>query len=81
MWDEARGLRHALDNTLKFERAGRAVDEPVEIAREARQNPERRFRERLDHSPHQEHQPLGKPYDRVQPQKARPSRMGAPPRG
>jgi gas vesicle protein len=67
MWEEVRGLRHVLDVMLKTANEGRDVDELGELARDARQNLERRFRERLDQLPHQDRRPLGD-YDKVKPQ-------------
>jgi hypothetical protein len=67
MWKEARGLRDVLDHMLEYARAGRNVDQLGELARDARQNLERTFRERLGQKPHQRRRPLGKPYDKVVP--------------
>jgi hypothetical protein len=65
MWKEARGLRDVLDDMLEYATAGRSVDKLGELARDARQNLERTFRERLEQQPHQPRRPLGKPYDKV----------------
>jgi hypothetical protein len=65
MWKEVRGLRHVLDHMLEFAMTGHNVDGLAELARDARQNLERTFRERLDQRPHQPRRPLGQPYDKV----------------
>lgn len=54
-----------LDDMLEYATAGRSVDKLGELARDARQNLERTFRERLDQQPHQRRRPLGEPYDKV----------------
>jgi len=65
MWEEVRGLRDVLDHMLDDAKVGRNVDKLGELARDARQNLERRFRERLGDLPHQERRPLGV-YDKVE---------------
>ncbi len=67
MWLEARGLRDILDKMLEFAQAGRAAEcgSLVETARDARQNLERSFRERLGYQAHQKRRLLGK-YDKVE---------------
>jgi hypothetical protein len=65
MWKEVRGLRHVLDHMLEYATAGSNVNNLGELARDARQNLERTFRERLEQEPHQTRRPLGKPYDKV----------------
>jgi len=52
MWKEARGVRDVLDHMLEYATADRSVDKLGELARDARQNLERTFRERLDQQPH-----------------------------
>jgi gas vesicle protein len=71
MWEEVRGLRHVLDDMLDYAEKGRDVKELGELARDARQNLERMFRERLGYQPHQDRQPLGKKYDKVEPLRVR----------
>jgi hypothetical protein len=68
MWEEVRGLRDVLDHMLDEAKAGRDVDKLGDLARDARQNLERRFRERLGQPPHQKRRPLGV-YDKVERQK------------
>jgi gas vesicle protein len=67
MWQEVRGLRDVLDQMLDYAKAGRDVVNLGDLARDARQNIERRFRERLGHQPHQKRRPLGV-YDKVEEQ-------------
>jgi hypothetical protein len=68
MWLEARGLRNALDDMLKLGQEGDApaCSAAAELARDARQNLEIRFRERLGYADLQRRRPLGK-YDKVEP--------------
>jgi hypothetical protein len=66
MWLEVRGLRHVLDKMLEKAQAGDAAECRilVQTARDARQNLERTFRERLGHEALQARHPLGS-YDKV----------------
>ena len=68
MWLEARGLRNALDDMLKLGQEGdaHACSAAAELARDARQNLEIKFRERLGYANLQRRRPLGK-YDKVEP--------------
>jgi hypothetical protein len=68
MWLEVRGLRHVLDEMLEFADKGRVEDfrKSVDVARDARQNLERSFRERLGYAPLQPRRNLGR-YDKVDP--------------
>jgi len=68
MWLEARGLRAALDDMLRLAQVGDAkgCEDAADLARDARQNLERSFRERLGYDAHQVRRPLGK-YDKVEP--------------
>jgi hypothetical protein len=67
MWFEARGLRDILDKMLEFAQAGQADEcrSLVKVARSARQNLERSFRERLGYVAHQSRRPLGE-YDKIE---------------
>jgi lactoylglutathione lyase len=55
MWLEARGLRDALGRTLELAQSGHLAGcrDAAGLARDARQNLERSFRQRLGHKPHQ----------------------------
>jgi hypothetical protein len=61
MWLDARGLRHVLDDMLRFGREGNSqkCDELMQLARSARQNLERSFRIRLKYDPLQKRRDLG----------------------
>jgi predicted RNase H-like HicB family nuclease len=66
MWLELRGLRHILDDMLKY---AKQDDSPTcisltETARKARQNLEISLREQLGHPPLQERNPLPGDYDK-----------------
>jgi hypothetical protein len=67
MWLEARGLRDVLDDMFALAKSGdeEQCELLVDTARDARQNLERAFRQRLGLDPHQKRNPLGK-YDKVE---------------
>src|SRR5216683_2080061 len=62
MWLEVRGLRDILDAMLRLGHEGQRQEcqSLVELARDARQNLERSFRQRLGYVGHQERRSLGK---------------------
>ena len=66
MWLEVRGLRDVLDRMLEEARAGHTVEcsKLAKTARDARQNLERSFRQRLGYEAHQQRRPLGT-FDKV----------------
>ncbi len=66
MWLEVRGLRNVLDKMLEEGQAGHAVEcrSLADTARDARQNLERSFRERLGYQALQQRRPLGT-FDKV----------------
>lgn len=61
MWEEVRGLRDVLDHMLVSAQEGNKgeCEDLAELARDARQNLERSFRDRLGYEPLQERRPLG----------------------
>lgn len=66
MWRELRGLRHVLDDMYKYAEEGNGVkcQDLSDVARDARQNLERSFRERLRYAPLQKRNLLGE-YDKL----------------
>jgi hypothetical protein len=62
MWLDARGLKDVLDDMLTFGQKGdvSACQRLADVARDARQNLECRFRHRLGYEGHQLRRDLGK---------------------